>query len=63
MKHEEKHEEGRRIIPLCSAHGCCPTAELTADGVILRDDHEGVVRLTRDEWLRFLAKVKRGELG
>jgi hypothetical protein len=43
--------------------GCCPTAEFTADSVILRDDHEGQVRLTHDEWAGFVAKVKSGELG
>ncbi len=63
MKHDEKHEEGRRIIALCGAHGCCPTAELTVEGVILRDDHGGEVRLTHGEWLGFVAKAKRGELG
>ncbi len=63
MEHDKRHDKKSRIIPLCGGHDCCPTAEITADGVILRDDHQGEVRLTRDEWLAFVAKVKSGELG
>jgi hypothetical protein len=52
-----------QVVLLCGVQGCCPTAEFTADGVVLRDDHGGSVRLTSDEWAGFLAKAKSGELG
>ncbi len=51
-----------RIVALCGVQGCCPTAEFTGDSVILRDDVEGKMTLTRDEWSGFLAKAKAGEL-
>jgi hypothetical protein len=49
-------------IPLCGVQGCCPTAEFTETSVIIRDDHDGKVTLTRDEWAGFMEKVKAGEL-
>ncbi len=52
-----------RVIALCGVQGCCPTAEFTSDGVILRDDHQGQVKLTEQEWQGFLAKARTGELG
>lgn len=52
-----------RVVRLCGVQGCCPTAEFTDDGVVLRDDYEGRVRLTHDEWDDLVAKVKSGELG
>lgn len=55
-------ETSGRIVALCGVQGCCPTAEFTVDSVILRDDFEGRVTLTRDEWSGFLAKAKAGEL-
>ncbi len=56
-------EEARgRVVPFCGVQGCCPTAEFTGDYVILRDDFEGKVTLTREQWSRFLAKAKAGEL-
>lgn len=56
-------EEARdRVVPLCGVQGCCPTAEFAGDSVILRDDFEGKVTLTREEWSGFLAKAKAGEL-
>jgi hypothetical protein len=50
-------------MALCGVQGCCPTAEFTQEGVVLRDDHQGQMRLTDDEWKGFLAKAKSGELG
>lgn len=58
----EKRESIGRVVALCGVQGCCPTAEFTDEGVVLRDDHEGEMKLTRDEWEGFLAKAKRGEL-
>ncbi len=55
-------ETDGRIVALCGVQGCCPTAEFTGDSVILRDDFEGKVTLTRDEWTGFLTKAKAGEL-
>lgn len=55
-------EAGGRVVPFCGVQGCCPTAEFTTDSVILRDDFEGKVTLTREEWSGFLAKAKVGEL-
>jgi hypothetical protein len=52
-----------RTVALCGVQGCCPTAEFTQEGVVLRDDHQGQVRLTGEEWKGFLAKAKSGELG
>jgi len=49
-------------VPLCGVQGCCPTAEFTSDSVVVRDDHQGKVTLTRDEWTGFLAKAKAGDL-
>jgi hypothetical protein len=60
MEHREKPARGGQTIPMCGVQGCCPTVELTSEGVVLRDEHEGVVRLTRDEWLGFLSNVKNG---
>ncbi|MGH3886164.1 MAG: hypothetical protein ACRDSZ_06260 [Pseudonocardiaceae bacterium] len=51
-----------RVVTLCGVQGCCPTAEFTGDSVVLRDDFQGKVTLTRDEWASFLAKAKIGEL-
>ncbi|MPZ89889.1 MAG: DUF397 domain-containing protein [Nitriliruptorales bacterium] len=51
-----------RVVALCGVQGCCPTAEFTDSEVVLRDDHDGEVRLTRDEWDAFLVKAKSGEL-
>ncbi len=56
-----ERENTNRIIRLCGVQGCCPTAEFTGNGVVLRDDHAGKVQLTRDEWEGFLAKAKSGE--
>jgi hypothetical protein len=63
MEHTGRHEKKGGIVGLCNSSHCCPTAEFTADGVILRDDYQGEVRLTRDEWLALVAKIKNGELG
>jgi hypothetical protein len=52
-----------RIVALCGVQGCCPTAEFTEVGVVLRDDYQGMVKFTDDEWQGFLAKAKSGELG
>jgi hypothetical protein len=62
MENQGKSNKASRTIPLCGVQGCCPTAEFTTDGVILRDDHEGKMQLTSDEWASFVAKVKSGEL-
>jgi len=50
------------VVPLCGVQGCCPTAEFTPNGVILRDDFKGKVTLSLEEWSGFIAKVKSGEL-
>lgn len=55
-------ESGGRIVALCGVQRCCPTAEFTGDSVILHDDLQCEVILTRDEWVGFLAKAKAGEL-
>ncbi|MGH3426426.1 MAG: hypothetical protein ACRDQZ_02435 [Mycobacteriales bacterium] len=55
-------EAKSRVVALCGVKGCCPTAEFTGDSVVLRDDVNGEVTLTRDEWAGFLAKAKAGEL-
>jgi hypothetical protein len=51
-----------RIVALCGVKNCCPTAEFTADEIVLRDDFGGTVKLTSKEWKEFIAKVKRDEL-
>ena len=52
---------GNLVVTLCGVQGCCPTVEFAEDEVILRDDHDGQVRLTLDEWaeLKELAKSER----
>jgi hypothetical protein len=51
-----------RIVQLCGTQGCCPTAEFTDSEIVLRDDFDGKVKFTRQEWIEFTAKVKHGEL-
>lgn len=45
----QKPETG--VLTLCGTQGCCPTVDFTnPNEVVFRDDHGGVVKLTRTEW-------------
>ena len=38
-------------LTLCGVQGCCPTVNFdNPEEVVIRDDHNGVVKLTRAEW-------------
>lgn len=51
------------VVKLCGVQGCCPTVELLDGGnVHLRDDHGGLVKLTKNEWNELCSKVRTGEL-
>lgn len=41
-------EEG--TVQLCGVQGCCPTVEFTDDAVIITDEGDGRVRLTKPQW-------------
>jgi len=46
---ESGFEQG--VQTLCGVQGCCPTVDFTnPDEVVMKDDHGGMVRLTRAEW-------------
>jgi hypothetical protein len=51
----------KTVIALCGVQGCCPTAEISDTGVVLRDDYNGSMRLTQDEWRAFISKAKNGD--
>lgn len=55
-------EEQPQVVTLCGVHGCCPTLESGADGVVLRDDFGGTVRLTKPQWADLMVRVQAGEL-
>ncbi len=42
--------DGVEIIVLCGVQGCCPTVEKTTDGVLIKDDFGGMVKLTNIEF-------------
>jgi hypothetical protein len=52
-RQEMERQNVGRIVALCGVQGCCPTAEFTQEGVVLRDDHNGQMKLTEDEWAGF----------
>jgi len=45
------------ILNLCK-RGCCPTIEFDNDLVIIKDDYNGKVQLTRDELERIIGLYK-----
>ena len=44
----------------CGVQGCCPSAEVNHDTnkIVIKDDFEGTVTLTMDEWCDAVKKVK-----
>ncbi len=56
-----EQEGNDRTVALCGVQGCCPTAEFTGNSVVIRDDFGGMVTLTKDEWVGFVARAKVGE--
>lgn len=48
---DEVDETETGVLTLCGVQGCCPTVDFTnPDEVVFKDDHGGMVRLTRAEW-------------
>ncbi|MDP3980792.1 MAG: hypothetical protein Q8Q33_05200 [Chlamydiota bacterium] len=45
---------------LCGAQGCCPVVEVCHDSneVIIHDDYQGKVTLTKEQWREAVSKVK-----
>jgi len=39
------------IVKLCGVQGCCPTIDFTdPQKVVLKDDFDGQIQLTQDQW-------------
>lgn len=51
LKKEEK-------IVLCAVQNCCPTVEFKKEGIIIKDDFGGKVKLNKDQWNDLAKKIK-----
>ncbi len=57
---DDSKESESGVLTLCAVKGCCPTVDFTdPNEVSLRDDHGGMVRLTRAEWAFLKQTVKK----
>ena len=52
----------KRVFTLCGVQGCCPSLEFSDQGVTIKDDFGGEVRLTDDQWLDLVSRVERKEI-
>ena len=41
--------------------GCCPTVDIRKKDVIIRDDYNGKVRFTTEQWKELKQKIVLGE--
>jgi len=57
--------EGSRVkrVVLCGVSGCCPTIDFTSDGVLMADDRDGSVFLSREQWRELMELAKSESLG
>jgi len=50
-------------ITLCGRKGCCPTIERQEDKrVIIKDDYDGEVVFTDEQWANLIIKIIDGEI-
>ena len=49
-------------IMLCGRKKCCPSVEKTDDAIVIKDDYQGSVKFTLEEWEILKERIYRGEL-
>jgi hypothetical protein len=57
------NDNGVTKVTLCATPISCPTVEISATRIDVRDDFGGHVQLTREEWAILVSKIQQGELG
>ena len=51
-----------RKITLCGRGGCCPTVEIKKDkSVVIKDDYQGEVNLTQEQWKYLKGQIALGK--
>ena len=52
----------KKVVLMCKENSCCPELTISDDNVVIRDDFEGKVTLTHDQFDVLKEKIQKGEL-
>ncbi len=53
--------ESQNSVRLCRQGSCCPTVEKEDDAFIIKDDYEGKVKLSKEEFLMLKEAIQHFE--